>query len=79
MAKAPISSAAARPCVDDQRNGQGPGSFKIDILGVASLPRFHAYNSDGHGRRGDTSEFSQCFDYTDDQIFGNGFDPSGLF
>ncbi len=23
---------------------------------------------------GDTSEFSQCFNYTNDQIFGNGFE-----
>lgn len=58
--------------------GQGPGSFSIPVVGffVAGYTHITATLTDSVG---DTSEFSQCFDYTDDQIFGNGFDPSGLF
>jgi hypothetical protein len=58
--------------------GEGPGSFSIPVVGffVSGYTHITATLTDSVG---DTSEFSQCFDYTDDQIFGNGFDPSGFF
>jgi trimeric autotransporter adhesin len=57
--------------------GQGSGAFSIPVVGffVAGYTHITATATDANGN---TSEFSQCFDYTDDQIFGNGFEP-GLF
>ncbi len=59
-------------------NGQGPGSFNVDVVGpfVAEFTKITATATDASG---DTSEFSQCFNYTNDQIFGNGFDPGIAF
>jgi hypothetical protein len=57
--------------------GQGPGSFSIDVAGffVAGYTHITAIATDSSG---DTSEFSQCFNYTNDQIFGNDFERGFL-
>ena len=59
-------------------NGQGTGSFKVDVVApfIAGFTHITATATDASG---DTSEFSQCFNYTNDQIFGNGFDPGFIF
>jgi trimeric autotransporter adhesin len=55
--------------------GQGAGDFSIPVVGffVVGYTHITATATDSNGN---TSEFSQCFDYTDDQIFGNGFEQT---
>ena len=55
--------------------GQATGSFIVknnpDIINLGSNPVITATTSDAAFN---ASEFSQCFNYTDDTVFANGFD-----